>query len=449
MENSRVNSKNSLKSLMFSIIGILIFFINFNYDGKSKVPLIHLIDGVKGAIGLPIIRILIMCMSIIVLFASLWNKFGKNPPAFIKENFIKDSIFSYFTYITAAVFSVMVIFNIGPAPIIDPKIGAFSIKLAGDVFFAATIAGGMVVFLTEFGLLEFLGKLMEPIMRIIFRLPGKSAIDALSSFVCAPAVGVMITNSLYKNKIYTSKEACAITTGFSIASLGGFAFLSALAGVGEYYSQIVVASFVLVFVVAAIMIRIPPLSKKEDTFYDGRIQSEEERKSPKYSINTIKEAVDLACEKSEFAEMSVFWKGFIAAGAFSIKVVSYVISLSVICLILSNYTGITAIIGTPMVPILNMLGLPDAVIIAPSTLAGFLALSLPVTLISGKGVAAISGFFIVVLSTSQIIFFTESANAMLESEIPVNFLDLVIVFIERTIILIPLTAFAAHLVFGF
>ena len=55
---------------------------------------------------------------------------------------------------------------------------------------------------------------------------------------------------------------------------------------------------------------------------------------------------------------------------------------------------------------------------------GIFALSIPATLIKGKAVAAASAFFVVVLSTSQIIFFTESANAMLESDIPVGFGDL-------------------------
>lgn len=50
-----------------------------------------------------------------------------------------------------------------------------------------------------------------------------------------------------------------------------------------------------------------------------------------------------------------------------------------------------------------------------------------------------------VLSTSQIIFFTESANAMLESDIPVGFGDLVKIFFIRTIILIPMVALMAKI----
>ena len=114
-------------------------------------------------------------------------------------------------------------------------------------------------------------------MRKFFKVPGKASIDALSSFVCAPAVGVMITNSLYKNKTYTAREACMITTSFSICSLGAYAFLSGMANCSEYYSQLIITSLILVFVMAAIMVRIPPLSKKADVYYDGEVQTEKMR----------------------------------------------------------------------------------------------------------------------------------------------------------------------------
>lgn len=116
-------------------------------------------------------------------------------PQWIRNHHAKDNIFPYFTYITAAIFSLMVTLNVGPVFIIDPVIGANSVNVARDVIYSVVIAGALVVFLTEFGLLEFIGTLMEPIMRKCFRVPGKSSIDALSSFVCSPAVGVMITSS--------------------------------------------------------------------------------------------------------------------------------------------------------------------------------------------------------------------------------------------------------------
>ena len=100
----------------------------------------------------------------------------------------------------------MAIFQIGPAPIIDPEIGETSLSIAADSFFAIMVAGTLVAFITEFGFLEFLGKLLEPIMRRVYKVPGKSAVDAISSFVAAPAAGVMITNDCIRRSIYSQRS---------------------------------------------------------------------------------------------------------------------------------------------------------------------------------------------------------------------------------------------------
>lgn len=437
-----------IKFLVFSIIGVIFFFINVDIGGVKKVPLIHMIDNLKAAIGLPAGEVIVMVITILVLIASILGR-SESAPKLIKDYFTKTSLFNTISYILAAVFSVMVIFNIGPAFVLNEAVGASSVKVARDVFFAIFISGFFVTFLLEYGLLEFLGTILEPVMRVVFRLPGKASVDALTSFVCSPAVGVMVTNSLYKGSVYTAREAVSITTSFSFVSLGAYAFLSGLAGCADYYSIIILVSLLLAFVVAAIMIRIPPIGKKSDIYYNGRIQTKEEQKAKKYTMEIFKDAYAAALAKAEDTSPRAFTDALVSSLMFGCKVVSYVVSLSIICLILANYTPVIGWLGIPVRPILELLRIPDAAIIAPSTLAAFVAMSLPSTLISGTGVSAAAGFYIVVLSTCQVIFFTESANAMLDSDIPVNFKDLVIIFFERTIILIPLVALATHIVFGF
>lgn len=127
--------------------------------------------------------------------------------------------------------------------------------------------------------------------------------------------------------------------------------------------------------------------------------------------------------------------------------VAYVISISVISLIIATYTLIFTWLGTPVAPILKIFQIPNAVEIAPAVLVTKAELAMPVIIISGQNVAPMAVFFICVLSAVQIIFFTESANAMLESDIPLGFWDLILIFFVRTIIAIPLVALAAQLIF--
>lgn len=444
MEATKTNRQGAVvKFLICSVIGVFLFFVNIN----GKVPMVHIMSAIQGALGYGIQFWFVMISIVAVLAFSMYVKFGKNVPAILKDTYRKDNWFSYFTYITATIFSIMVVLNIGPAAILDPGIGASSLEIACDSFFAIMIAGTLVAFITEFGFIEFLGKLVEPLMRRIYKLPGKASVDAIASFVIAPAAGVMITNDLYRKDTYTDREAASVSTNFSIASLGGFAFLSGIAGIGGEFPKVVGSALLCTFVLAAIMIRIPPLSKKKNTYFSGKEQPAEERKPGRYTPDIFKLAYRDGVEKAAESRFSCFLTQIKSSFMFGIKVNAFIMSLSTICLLVANYTPITEWIAVPMAPILSFLGLADAETIAASSIVGILALSLPATLIKGKAVATASAFFVVVLSTCQIIFFTESANAMLESDIPLNFWDLVKIFFLRTLFLIPLVALLAHLLY--
>ena len=91
--------------------------------------------------------------------------------------------------------------------------------------------------------------------------------------------------------------------------------------------------------------------------------------------------------------------------------------------------------------------MPDAAVIAPATLVGIAEIALPVMTIAGMNIAPMSIFFVIVLSTVQIIFFTESANAMMQSDLNLKFLELVLIFLIRTLIAIPIVAVFAHVLF--
>jgi nucleoside recognition membrane protein YjiH len=438
----------SAKFLGFSLTGIILFFayIPITYGGviKSQPIFLHGIDWIKATIGVNAGALMTMiCASTLVTL--LIAKKVDSAPQWLKDHHKKDGIFTAISYALATLFCLMTIFQVGPQSIIGPGAGGLSIKLALGVFAAIILAGSLVTLLVEFGLLEFISKFLEPVMRRVYKIPGTAAIDLLTSFVASPAVGVQVTNMLYKKEVYTEKEASIICTSFSIASLGVYAFLGGIAGVPEYYSTMVLCSLIATFLAGIVVVRIHPLKKKKDVYYSGRVQTEEERISRGYHAGMLGEAYERALVKVEQTNNNIFLKNVYVAIGVSQKVVAYVIALAVIAIVVATKTPIITWLGMPFVPILNLLQIPDASIIAPSTIVGFFALHLPSALIAGKGVAPMAAVFVVVLSVSQIIFFTESGNAMLDSEIPVTFLDLLKLFVIRTVVLYPIVALLVHI----
>lgn len=440
--NQKVASRGMFNFLFYSILGVLIFFIPVTH---SKTPLVFLIDTISELLGSSL-QLVVVVVSVLLVITCVVSKF-KNAPDFVKRHHQNDSILSQILYVLAAIFGIIIYFNIAPEQFMNPEVGPQALDIASSVFITIIFAGGFVSLISEFGLLEFIGTLIEPIMRPVYKLPGHAAVDGVASFVCAPSVGVFLTNKIYKDKLYTKREAASIATNFSVCSLGFFLVLTTWADILHLYPHVILTSFVVTFIIATITIRVPPLSLKPDEFIDGTPQNQEDLVYKSDGENVFKKAFKKAFEKGEHADIQSLVKGFYESIAFSQKVVSYILSVATIALLVVTYTPVFQWLGAPVIPFLKLLGIPNAKEIAPSVIVGITELALPTLLITGKGVAVSAAFFIVVLSSVQIIFFAESANAILESDIPLNILDLVIIFLIRTVIAMPLVAIAAHLLF--
>lgn len=440
-----ITARNMFKFLIFSGIGIWVFFIPMTIGGESNVPMVLLINAIKALLGRNVLDgiMLVLCVAMSITFTiSRFQKNGK-----LHKFHEKDGWGTGILYYLSAVFAIMLVFNVGPAKILDDNVGKEAIGLAGSTLLTVAVAGWLVNFLIEFGILEFIGTLMEPVMRKLFKLPGQSAVTAVSAFVAAPAVGVFMSDRLYHENVYTQKEACCVATNFSVVSLGFFALLVSITNTPYMYGKVVISSLIIVFILAAIVIRIPPLSKKSDKYCNGIEQTEAMRRSSKYSKDTFKKAVGAATTKVSKTPYSVFITSIPGVLSFTVKIVTFVQALATIALFVSNYTPFFEWIGKPMIPYLQLCQLPDAAAIAPATLVGIAEIALPVMTIAGMNIAPMSVFFVIVLSTVQIIFFTESANAMMQADLGLKFFDLVLIFLIRTLVAIPIVAVFAHILF--
>ena len=95
---------------------------------------------------------------------------------------------------------------------------------------------------------------------------------------------------------------------------------------------------------------------------------------------------------------------------------------------------------------MEFLRIPEAEAAAPATITGFIDMFIPAVLATGIE-AEITRFFIAALSLVQIIYLTEMATLIIISKMPANFWRLLIIFIERTIISMPIIAIIAHIIY--
>lgn len=309
-------------------------------------------------------------------------------------------------------------------------------------------------FLLNYGILEIIGVLLEPLMRPLFKVPGKSALDATASFVSSSSLGVLITNRLWKNCVYTEKEMVAIMTGFSAVSIGFAQLVIDTAGCGALFFEIYAVSFVMVFLIEMVTVRIPPISRKKDVYYNGKVQTEEERKEgAHYSMQTIPVGIQRSVKRAAVAysvpkNVSLSLKDSILVLP---QVLTMLSAIGVSAMILAEYTPVFKWLGYIFQPVLVLCQVPDAAAIAPSMPVGIAEMFLPV-LVMNSTAAAVSismqaRVFVCLVSMCQIIFFSETATVMMATKSPIKFWEIIVCFIERTLIAIPMASLAVHLIF--
>lgn len=445
MSKQKAVSHNPAKFLIFSIIGILYFFVPMAGSGDSKVTwLVQSVNLVKAFLKPYLSYIVLLFVALLIVGCMIAKVTDKFP--LITKMYGSVKPYSIVLYILGFIFASMVVFNYGPAIIMDPAVGGDGLAVSKTVIVTIIIAGLFVVLVTDFGLLELIGALIEPLMRPVFKVPGYASIDAVTSFVANPTLGIFLTNRLYKEKMYTTREAGSIASNFSFISLGFFAVLVESAGILDYYGDVVLWSFVLSFVMAAIMIRIPPLSLLPDTMYDGTARTEE--KKVRYNTELFKNAFVKAAETGNSVNIAATFKMTLRdVFVFAQKISAYIMCIYVLTMVLVKTTPITSYLGIPFVPILNLLGVPDAAAIAPSFILGLAEVALPSAFISGLGVAPAAAFFVVTVTALQIIMFSNSAVSIMESDIPLNAGKLILIFVLRTLIAMPLVAIVMHIIF--
>ena len=438
-------SHNPAKFLIFSIIGILYFFVPLAPTASGRTTwLVQSVNLIKGWLKPCLSYIVLIFVALLVIGCIIARVTDKFP--LLTKMYGSVKVYSIVLYVLGLIFAVMVVFQAGPAAILDPAVGADGLGISKTVIVTIIIAGLFVIFVTDFGLLELIGALIEPLMRPVFKVPGYASIDAVTSFVANPTLGIFLTNRLYKDKMYTTREAASISTNFSFISMGFFAVLVESAGILDHYGDVVLWSFLLSFAIAAIMIRIPPLRGLPDLMYDGSPHPEE--KKAKYSAELFKNAMIKAVETGNSVDVAAtFKKTLMDVFIFAQKISAYIMCIYVLVMVVVKNTNIADYLGIPFVPILNLLGIPNAAEIAPSFILGLAEVALPSAFISGLGVAPAAAFFVVAVTALQIIMFSNSAVSIMESDIPLNVGKLVIIFFLRTLIAMPLVAIVTHFIF--
>ncbi|WP_432363563.1 YjiH family protein [Sporosarcina sp. UB5] len=438
--------------LIPSILGIGLFMIPFKFGEEWKVPIAKFADILSGWLE-PAMPMAAMIIIIIAALGSLLYAFvprSSSKPS-LAESLFKVTPFWVVTRILGAVFAIMVTFQIGPEAVWNENTGGLLLAPDGLVSFLFTIflfAGLLLPLLLNFGLLEFFGTMMVKVMRPLFKLPGRSSIDALASWIGDGTIGVLLTSKQYEEGHYTQREAAIIATTFSVVSITFSLVIIDTVGMSNYFLPFYGTVLLTGVILALIMPRIYPLRGKKNEFIDGREFTGEEEKLPEgYNVfnHGLENALNTANKNRSVGK--IFTDGMRNVLDMWIGVAPVVMAFGTVALVLAEYTGIFTFLGKPFEPILSLLGIPEAAEAAQTMVVGFADMFLPVILADGVITSQITLFTIATISVVQLIYMSEVGGLILGTKIPINILDLIVIFLLRTLIALPIVAGVAHLLF--
>ena len=453
MEKNR--NKLMAQFLVPSIIGIILFMIPVKHNGDWTIFVKILADLIGGALAgvLPI-----LCVIIITISAVL-SVIGLAKPKFLTDNEILADTFVTTPFWAilrcfGAVFVWLTYLKIGEggkgiiSMITDGGAGGF---VLGDLLTVLVIifliAAMLLPLLLDFGLLEFVGALLTKIMRPLFKIPGRAAVDCFTSWIGDGTLGVMLTCNQYEEGYYSTREACVIATTFSAVSITFSIVVLDTVGLMQYFGIYYLLVCLIGVVCAIVVPRIPPLSLKKDTYLvEGNTAPESIPDGYKSSADY---GVHLALERvSQHQGVGQFFKnGAKNAVGMWFGVLPSVMAIGTIALVIANNTAFFEILGKPFVPLLNLLQVPEAAEASKTMIVGFTDMLTPAIMASEAITSVVTKFIIAVVSVTQLIYLSEVGGLILGSKLPVNIVELFLIFLERTIISLVIACPIAMLIF--
>lgn len=432
MEKKSYNSMDVLLFLFYAAFGIFMFFVPVTFNEKKSIPLDHIVNLIRTIPNYSLI------FGVAILFAGL--AFSIKTKEYQKS---KINLVFFVIKLLGLIFFFMYITKMGPERLFKPDmLPLIWDKIMVPVATIVPIGSIFLAFLIGFGLMEFIGIFMEPVMKPIWKTPGKSAIDAVASFVGSYSLALLITNRVYKEDQYTVKEAAIIATGFSTVSATFMIIVAKTLDILDHWLLYFWLTLIITFIVTAITARIYPLKNKEEVYFSGKEYVKEEKK--KVSFNDAFNEGMKAFKKAP-PLIEVIKKNFIDGFKMSLSIAPSLLSVGMIGLLIAEYTPFFDILGYIFYPFTAITKVPEPLLTAKALSLSIAEMLLPSALVTETPI--VTRMLVAIVSVSEILFFSASIPCIMGTEIPIKFKDYIIIWIERVVLSILISAPILHLIF--
>lgn len=424
-----------LRFVVPSLLGVLFFLAPVPTDQGTNTGIGVLVDAIKALLGdaLPwLVGATVSVSALGALYGVIFRPAGVLAKGGYAHALVASgSRLGVLLRCAAAVLAWMVLTGAGPGWLVSDATGGTILRelmtVVLVVFFFASV---LMPFLTEFGLMEFIGTLVRGVFRPALTLPGRAAVDCAASWFGSSTVGVVITTKQFDAGHYTEREAAVIALNFSVISVAFAKVVVDVAGVGEHFFLFYGALVASGAVAAVVTPRVPPLSRKRDRYSAAATSESAANVSAASARGTVSRGVELAVARAaKTPGLRVLARNGIAT-TFDIwfGLLPVVMVVGTLSLALAHHTPLFDWLSYPLVPFAELLRLPEAEAAAPALLVGFADQFLSVVLAAGID-SEVTRFVIACASATQLVYMSEVGVFLLKSKLPLSVVDLLLVFL--------------------
>lgn len=436
MDTYLYTPKNWMRFIAFSFVGIALFFVPVTLSGNSSIPVDHLVSLIKNSfpgftrgytIGL------VYLGALLPFYDKTWNKNTVNRVLTALK-------------LLGAVFTTMFLLNKGPDVLLTENMIPFLFtRISYSVAIVIPIGAALLTFILDYGLMEFLGVLMRPVMRPIWKVPGSASVTAVASFVGSFSVGIFMTNQLYKEGRYTRKESALIMTGFSTVSASFMVIVARTLDLMDLWIPFFFASMAITFVTSAIVARLYPLNRIPDTYCNGiNNADDEEIRDGSYLQTAVKEALKTA--HSAVDTLTSLRRNIQGGLVIAMRLLPLMISIGTIAFYLIYNTPVFDWIGYLYYPLLALLNVPDALLVSKAAALAGAEMFVPTAIVAGAGASLMARFITGIISVASIIFFAGTIPVILATDIDLSIKDLLLILVERIYLIIIFSVLASMII---
>lgn len=464
-----------IKFICFSVIGIFAFFINFDVPeyqivlgrwewgtvaAQSNVLVSHFTNFVKAALftgNFPAMPMVVWGIGVYSIADLLFIR----PDKFWHTTKVA-AVFAVFKIIGFILlsFSVLWIYlGWNPAfmdwffrPVVSLGDKSICLFIMNNILVTICIsipaASLFLPLLVDYGLVDFVGVLVRPVMRPVFRLPGRAAVIMVSAFLGNFSVGHIAVNDQYKTGRMTEREAAAIATSFSTVSVGFLLVLANNTGLNErgYWNLYFWTAFLITLLVSLIGVRIYPLSRIKDDYYPSAVPQPERVIKDRILSVALTEALTAADSQESLGRRI----GYIMKETLGVlgTVASGTAFFATAGVLLYTYTPLVRWIGFLFYPFMR-LSIPSSEAVTASTGAAvsLIEVTIPALLVTVGEWSLRTRYMMAVIPVTSIIFLASFVPCLMATEIPVKFKDMLLIWLERMLLSVIITGLFAVVLF--